>query len=1504
MHFIIYKTQNFTNQINKDNNIKNAIDRFEAKLKNCNDINSVRQKLNTRKENILSSKIWKKRILDFRLIVEEKEYDEGTAFIFRLIFKRDDPSYKDFLNNRNLPHIPLNEEKTIKNLLNTPIPSLPPDNPSLSDPPDLNFNINIFESNEWVKNKIPQFNNYWYNYLNILKNIFESQDSIKIQQINNDFLYNVYLASDNENRRHIVYKEFSIYNNLNQKNERCIFLIKCLYGYMNQEMLVLLLNELHRNYGNSLAEFEPELIIKNARRAYPDYLLADDDLWKSLQDNHLNNYDYDRSNLVLSGEELNLLKNFEFPLFISGRAGSGKSTMLLYAFAGYAHKFINFKNNDKKTKPIFLTYSEKLLETSKEVLTELLLHNPHFAIDIRSAEQIKSKLDELMFTFTNFLKEKIFINKNLSELFPDEKHLTYSLFKKIYTNSSSIKNTKWKKYAYHGRIKHDPTLVWHTIRAIIKNDITKNIITPDEFEKLENKRKNILLEDFRDIYDNIFERWYKLRVVTDISKINETPIDNFKDMLWDDMDLISYVYTLIDSEEEYHKYSVIFCDEAQDFTKKEFILLLNIILDNKTRIKKGNDLPFAFAGDELQTINPTGFRWGELTASFYNAIQNLNNEIELKLKPIELNKNYRSNKCIVHLANLIQLFREYFINKNCLNSFKFQECWNDANNFKNNIVFEKDFNINELKDYLKDNEFVIILPIEEGEEEEFLRNDSIFDEVDFSEEDKFYTISQVKGLEFSNVIVYKYGEYARNHLPKLFLQEINNDDEKLKASYFLNKLYVAITRAKESVFVFESDPNEETLWKHFIEKSSSLENFGFRRDEYARITDNIQFGYLTRSLNITELKPLNSRDIAIELERKGINLNDTDLLKRAANYYRKVGDINKALNCEAQSFEIDNEYEIAGDIWFQLNRKDNAAQNYWKAENWLKLKKVCKKDSIQNIIANFMLDVEINTPQIIEVFNYNTLTFLSKQFDKTSIHLLQEIFSRINKIKDFTVDEIERINDTFSFLLKNYGYLIPNSKIEYTRIMSLFNFKAKKYSQTINLLEEIGDTKNETYYWAKYFVSKDIFEKLSALRNIEYGRIVSDIIVQNEIKLLTNKLADKNEIRLTGNYFYKYNHINDALSYWDRIPDLMESDETYLSLKARIARENNLKIEYLNWLIKLIELQSKEHYIKEFFKLIDNLRLNRHQHEFYELTKSNLRFKVIRLLFNLFSSTQKNKLKFNEEEYYFFIFNLVKEFNSPIDWVLYFELIDNFNFSNDFEVWIKLFQNICNMKISKSEFKALCEVESQDNILKLINKSYNEIISCTYIIDSNEKISYKLFFVLFAFERLFSIFKDEFLIQLKVNIYDLLENLTKVYQRIIKETTNNTIINNAKGRWLAINKQKIKELDQDKYLSPEKKQEEIEKVYTFIKENSTILEIDSSINFPLFDEKLEDILIEIKSNFDDTELNNLITWCIEENLIQRKNYLLKDIINKLKELEKTEQLDYIDLLEKFLFEMN
>ena len=107
---------------------------------------------------------------------------------------------------------------------------------------------------------------------------------------------------------------------------------------------------------------------------------------------------------------------------------------------------------------------------------------------------------------------------------------------------------------------------------------------------------------------------------------------------------------------------MVFCDESQDFTNLELELIERLSLFSERQIEPHQlrDVPYAFAGDPFQTLNPTGFDWGATQASFHdNIVRQLDphGRGRLRFNYQELSFNYRSSEHIVRLTNLVQLLR-------------------------------------------------------------------------------------------------------------------------------------------------------------------------------------------------------------------------------------------------------------------------------------------------------------------------------------------------------------------------------------------------------------------------------------------------------------------------------------------------------------------------------------------------------------------------------------------------------------------------------------------------------------------------------------------------------------------------------------------------------------------------------------------------------------------------------------------------------------------------------
>ena len=130
---------------------------------------------------------------------------------------------------------------------------------------------------------------------------------------------------------------------------------------------------------------------------------------------------------------------------------------------------------------------------------------------------------------------------------------------------------------------------------------SESYLEPDDYAHLPENQLTVTQDAYKNVYDRVWTGWYEKELK--------------EECLWDDQDLTRFV---LDNDLAKPKYPAVFCDEAQDFTRIELELLLRLNLFSN-RTLRSNDMghvPFAFAGDQFQTLNPTGFRWDSIKASF------------------------------------------------------------------------------------------------------------------------------------------------------------------------------------------------------------------------------------------------------------------------------------------------------------------------------------------------------------------------------------------------------------------------------------------------------------------------------------------------------------------------------------------------------------------------------------------------------------------------------------------------------------------------------------------------------------------------------------------------------------------------------------------------------------------------------------------------------------------------------------------------------------------------
>ncbi len=715
--------------------------------------------------------------------------------------------------------------------------------------------------------------------------------------------------------------------------------IRILYRYFPKWKTLLLINvlrlgspstaeqrRLSKRYGRNFSDHDS--LNQFGERSYPALLIADYKSWWAVQlTRKANLVLYPEQSKILGSLHLSDTTNPRYPLFINGRAGSGKSTILQYLFSSILDTYASTHDSENLQKPpLYITYTRPLLDVAQDTVKEICrLHA------LRIAEHTDHALESTP-RFANFDLNDCFktVRDLMLELLPRHLRSKYELAKCM--NLSRFR-TRWDEYRKPLPDKNARELragiVWHGIRTYIKG---LGIDSVRDYRTLPDDWKSISERSFATIFE-VGWSWYD-------SICNE-------DRLWDDQDLANEL--LCCDDVEVSLYPAIYCDEAQDFTSIELRLIQRLsrysILDFSENAHLLKKVPFAFSGDPFQTLNPTGFKWGTIKAMYYDYLiqrrgSNANKANELRLNYHELSTNYRSAVDIIKLSNAVQLIR-------CILSGETDtkpQVARDSSPRSNPQIYTLD---DQVKSQIRQSEeLVIIVPCDEDGEDEFLKNDDFLRSLvqdDSSKRARIRSPLRAKGLEWERVLVYQFGTFALERCKSLceFLRDPNQEqlnsivkdnDELLVSEYFLNKLYVAVTRPRKRLLLADSQEGIEQFWA-FFKDQEVLDRLLKSRPNRQWESSNLG-GFVEGSDESWNKDRDTPTDIAKQYETQGRADDDIRSLEDAIYYYRIGQHSVGAFRCEARVAELSGQFEKAANIYKEVPDWVSVLRCFWVLGDW------------------------------------------------------------------------------------------------------------------------------------------------------------------------------------------------------------------------------------------------------------------------------------------------------------------------------------------------------------------------------------------------------------------------------------------------------------------------------------------------------------------------------------------------------------------------------------------
>lgn len=448
-----------------------------------------------------------------------------------------------------------------------------------------------------------------------------------------------------------------------------------------------------------------------------------------------------------------------------------------------------------------------------------------------------------------------------------------------------------EKYGYIKTYKNDERqIICENTSEARKNEIIKWLQSDEEITE---EQKKIVLKDLKKIYsrstafeysstdENFDKRILSLVDYLELSKdiciyseedrkaihaicvSYQMHID--RNNLYDDNDLAGLSLIKL-KERSKRPFQFLVVDEVQDLTELQLYFLYNLV-ENKDNIY--------FAGDIHQIINPTYFSSGRLKSLFSVNGKNLREQY--------LNKNYRSQKHIVELANRLSAIRGSFIAKRNQESEEIVQAINEGQE-----LFYLQKGENNLKQMLhaineRSNAATITA---DNEDRQYL------EDILGGKSNNIYTVTEIKGLEFDYIFCYnligKYSVYWKD----IFAEKARKN---AKYRYYFNIFYVSITRARKFLCVYNEEENE------FFSGAVS-ELFEFLKD------------YNAEDLYLDE-KDMDSTN----WQKKAEELEDVEHYDKAILAYKKAkADSNNILRCEAKLKAKEKDYDSAIKIMLNI----------------------------------------------------------------------------------------------------------------------------------------------------------------------------------------------------------------------------------------------------------------------------------------------------------------------------------------------------------------------------------------------------------------------------------------------------------------------------------------------------------------------------------------------------------------------------------------------------------
>ena len=411
---------------------------------------------------------------------------------------------------------------------------------------------------------------------------------------------------------------------------------------------------------------------------------------------------------------------------------------------------------------------------------------------------------------------------------------------------------------------------------------------------------------------------------------------------YDEIDLTRKALEYLEQHGDRFRYDLVVCDEVQDFTDVQLALLFRLANDPRRTV---------LTGDPKQIINPSGFRWEEVRARYY--------ERGLQVPAvINLSINFRSVGNIVSLANKLLELKGRLIG---LGSGEIAERWT----FRGRPPL--------LVESLPERDLLRTVRLGGAGQVVLVRTERERDRLRAAlETELVFTVGEAKGLEFDAVLLWRFAaaEGAPAIWRRIASDRVRGDADTPHIRHELNLLYVAVTRARNTLVIWDGEQGSsiwsidtladqvyrapdvtafETIWKRVSTPAEweSQGDYFAEREHYAAAEECYRHAQAADKEELARAYRLQHEGdhhaAAALFVRHGHatlaaeNLERAAAFREAARAWRRAGREMRAVASEARHYESAGNYVAAARRWEQLGDDEGVLRAWERGREFGKL---------------------------------------------------------------------------------------------------------------------------------------------------------------------------------------------------------------------------------------------------------------------------------------------------------------------------------------------------------------------------------------------------------------------------------------------------------------------------------------------------------------------------------------------------------------------------------------